>query len=76
MFYLTGEDISVVRFSCRIRFSVNAIEYLEGELPYGDVEGGCNFTVNVSKNGVVQEPDRAISLQTVQDGWEVVNEGY
>lgn len=57
-------------------FSVNAIEYLEGELPYGDVEGGCNFTVNVSKNGVVQEPDRTISLQPVQDGWEVVNEGY
>lgn len=57
-------------------FSVNSIEYLAGELPYGDREGSCNFTVNVSKNGVVQEPDRTISLQPVRDGWEVVNEGY
>lgn len=57
-------------------FSVNSIEYLEGKLPYGDNEGGCNFTVNVSKGGVVQEPDRTISLQLDQDGWKVVNEGY
>ncbi len=57
-------------------FSVNSIEYFEGELPYGDMEGCCNFTVNVSKNGIVQEPDRTISLQPGQDGWKVVNEGY
>ncbi|MBD5106582.1 MAG: hypothetical protein HDT41_06345 [Lachnospiraceae bacterium] len=57
-------------------FSVNSIEYLEGELPHGDREGYCNFTVNVSRDGIVQEPNRTISLQLDQDGWKVVNEGY
>lgn len=57
-------------------FSVNSIDYLEGKLPYGDIDGGCNFTVNVSKDGIVQEPDRTISLQLEQGGWKVVNEGY
>lgn len=57
-------------------FSVNSIVYLNGKLPYGDTEGNCNFIVNVSKDGVVQEPDRTISLQLDQDGWKVVNEGY
>lgn len=57
-------------------FSVNTIEYLEGKLPYGDVAGGCSFTVNVSKGGVVQEPNRTITLQPEQGGWKVVNEGY
>ena len=57
-------------------FSVNSIEYLEEKLPYGGIDGGCNFTVNVSKDGIVQEPDRTISLQLEQGGWKVVNEGY
>ena len=57
-------------------FSVNSIEYLEGKLPYRDNGCYCNFTVNVSKDGVVQEPDRIISLQLDKDGWKVVNEGY
>ncbi len=57
-------------------FSVNSIEYLEGKLPYRDNGCYCNFTVNVSKDGVVQEPDRIISLQPDKDGWKVVNEGY
>ena len=58
-------------------FSVNRIEYFEGTLPYGeDMADNCNFTVNVSKNGIVQEPDRTISLRLEEDGWRVVNEGY
>lgn len=57
-------------------FNVNSIEHLEGELPYGDMEGDCNFTVNVSRNGIVQEPDRTISLRLDRDGWKVMNEGY
>lgn len=78
---LTAEQIEYAKQAALVYyegtvFSVNSIEYLEGKLPYGDNEGGCNFTVNVSKGGVVQEPDRTISLQLDQDGWKVVNEGY
>lgn len=57
-------------------FRVNSISYLEGKLPYGDTESDCNFNVNVSKDGIVQEPDRTISLRLEQGKWEVVNEGY
>ena len=58
-------------------FSVNTIEYFEGKLSYGgDMDGDCHFTVNVSKGGVVQEPDRTITLRMEQGEWKVVNEGY
>lgn len=58
-------------------FSVNRIEYFEGRLPYGEEgSGDCNFIVNVSRDGIVQEPDRTVSLRLEEDGWRVVNEGY
>ena len=57
-------------------FTVNSIEYFNGDLPYGGDEDCCNFTVNVSKDGVMQEPDRTISLKLYNGIWEVVNEGY
>lgn len=57
-------------------FFINSIEYLEGNMTYEDNKCYCKFTVNVSKDGVVQEPDRTISLQFDRDGWKVVNEGY
>lgn len=58
-------------------FTVNTIEYYEGTLSYGtEMDGDCNFTVNVSKGGIVQEPNRTISLRLEEDGWKVVNEGY
>lgn len=57
-------------------FTVNTVEYTEEAAPYGDVEGGCSFTVNVSRGGVPQEPDRRITLQMEEGGWKVVNEGY
>jgi hypothetical protein len=43
--------------------------------PHGE-EGDCTFSVNVSKDGIVQEPDRTITLQLHGEAWEVVNEGY
>lgn len=58
-------------------FSVNAIEYFEGTPPYGeDMAGDCHFTVSVSKDNVVQNPNRMISLRLEEDGWKIVNEGY
>ena len=35
-----------------------------------------SFSVCVSKGGVIQEPNRTIFLQLINDAWEVVNEGY
>ncbi len=32
--------------------------------------------VSVSKGGVVQEPDRTITLQQDNETWKVINEGY
>lgn len=34
------------------------------------------FSVHVSKGGVVQEPDRSITLRPEDGTWKVVNEGY
>lgn len=39
-------------------------------------ENESSFSVCVSKGGIVQEPDRTIFLEFVNDHWEVVNEGY
>jgi len=34
------------------------------------------FSVSVSKGGVVQEPNRTITLQRDNETWKVINEGY
>lgn len=58
-------------------FTVNSIDYTEEKIPsYGDTEGDCSFYVNVSKEGMAQEPDRRITLRLENGEWEVVNEGY
>lgn len=35
-----------------------------------------SFSVRVTKDGVLQDPDRTIWLQLINGSWEVVNEGY
>ena len=48
------------------------------------VEMGCTeqsetkaiFSVKISRSGVIQEPDRTITLQLKGGVWEVTNEGY
>ncbi|HEL0019100.1 TPA: hypothetical protein TT575_002208 [Streptococcus equi subsp. zooepidemicus] len=56
-------------------FEVNSMTYIE---PGTDdaAEGECNFMVNVSKDGEVQEPDRMIQLNRKGDTWEIVSEGF
>lgn len=42
-----------------------------------DYEGSqIRFTVCVRKGGKIQEPDRTITLEQNEEGWEVKNEGY
>lgn len=46
---------------------------LEPESREGDT---ITFAVTVKKGGVIQEPERKITLQRKQGTWEVTNEGY
>lgn len=39
-------------------------------------EGECNFMINVSKDGEVQNPDRMIQLNRKGETWQIVNEGF
>jgi uncharacterized lipoprotein YehR (DUF1307 family) len=56
-------------------FEVNSIQYMEvGNSLFS--EGDCIFSVKVSKGGVVQEPDRIISLKKNDNTWEIIGEGY
>lgn len=57
-------------------FTVDRIDYFAGDLPYGSGDAFCNFIVAVSKDGVMQEPGRTISMQFNNGIWEVANEGY
>jgi uncharacterized lipoprotein YehR (DUF1307 family) len=77
---LSDEDIEEAKqaaldYYANTVFEVNAMNYIEvGSSPFA--EGDCNFSVNVSKDGVVQEPDRIISLKKNGNTWEIINEGY
>ena len=56
-------------------FEVNTITFAErGSRLFAD--GECNFAVNVSKDGTVQEPDRVVALERDGDAWIVINEGW
>lgn len=56
-------------------FEVNSMTCIEHGTNYA-AEGECNFMVNVSKDGQVQEPNRMISLNRTTDSWEVASEGF
>jgi uncharacterized protein YcfL len=77
---LSDEDIEEAKqaalgYYANTVFEVNAMNYIEaGSSPFA--EGDCNFSVNVSKEGVVQEPDRIISLKKNGNTWEIIAEGY
>ena len=56
-------------------FEVDTITFAErGSRLFAD--GECNFTVSVSKDGAVQEPDRVVALERDGDAWIVINEGW
>lgn len=77
---LTDEEIEMARkaaldYYSHTVFEVNSLTYVE---PNTDkrFHGECNFLVNVSKDGIVQEPDRMIMLDKKDGIWEVTNEGF
>ncbi|MCR5586093.1 MAG: ABC transporter permease [Lachnospiraceae bacterium] len=77
---LSDEDIDAAKkvvkgYYANTVFVVNSITYIEPGTN-ANAEGECNFMVNVSKDGEVQEPDRMISLNRKDNTWEIINEGY
>lgn len=57
-------------------FSVNSMEHVEEDASAPDKDYDCSFSVNVSKGGVVQEPNRTICLKWADNTWTVVDEGF
>ena len=57
-------------------FSVNSMELVEEDASAPDKDYDCSFSVNVSKGGVVQEPNRTICLKWADNTWNVVDEGF
>ena len=69
------EDAAAAEASARAYYSgtVFTIESME---PISRTENEIMFSVCVSKEGIVQEPNRTISLQRKDSVWKVINEGY
>lgn len=77
---LSDEDIEsakkvAIDYYAGTVFEVNSMTYIEPGTNDTTV-GKCNFMVNVSKDGEVQEPDRMIQLSRTGDTWEIISEGY
>ena len=78
---LTDEEIDAAKQAAlayykNTVFEVNSIEYLDAK-DISVSEYDCCFSVNVSKDGVVQEPNRSIYLYLDENSnWNVVTEGY
>lgn len=77
---LSNEDIEAAKkvaldYYAGTVFDVNSMTYIKPGTN-NNAEGECNFMVNVSKDGQVQEPDRMVQLNRKGDTWEIVNEGF
>ena len=67
---MTQKNVSTTLIWVHTVFEVVSLELKS------QTENEISFSVCVSKGGIVQEPDRTIILQLVNNSWEVVNEGY
>lgn len=76
-----GTDVEETQLVSRLEeiarayYAETVFEVVSMELKSQNLEEAV-FSVCVSKGGVVQEPDRTITLQQSNGAWEVVNEGY
>ena len=75
--YLPSEDVNLdaIKEIVQAYYSDTVFEVVSIEVRSQAVDE-IVFSVCVSKDGVVQDPDRTISLRPVNGVWEVVNEGY
>jgi len=70
-----NEELKIADEAARAYYENTVFEVVSLELK-SQTENEISFSVCVSKGGIVQEPDRTIFLEFVNDHWEVVNEGY
>ena len=69
-------EIAAIRYYSKTIFTVNYIKF--DKKASAKLHGKkYQFIVNVSKEGIVQNPDRMIILKKNRKGiWKVTNEGY
>lgn len=70
-----NDELKIADEAARAYYENTVFEVVSLELK-SQTENEISFSVCVSKGGIVQEPDRTIILQLVNNSWEVVNEGY
>ncbi len=72
----TSEEIlSAAEEAARAYYAETVLEVISMELK-SLTEDTILFSVSVKKDGIVQEPERSITLQLILGTWDVVNEGY
>ena len=68
-------ELKIADKAARAYYENTVFEVVSLELK-SQTENKIIFTVCASKDGVIQEPNRTITLQLNNGTWEVVNEGY
>lgn len=72
---VTNNSLDTAKMTAQDYYTNSVFEVVSMELKSQTAEE-ISFSVCVSKGGVIQEPNRTIFLQLINDAWEVVNEGY
>ena len=72
---LPDDKVKTAEEAARAYYSDTVFEVVSLELK-NQTENEIIFSVCVSKDGEVQEPNRTITLQLSNETWEVINEGY
>ena len=70
-----NDELKIADEAARAYYENTVFEVVSLELK-SQTENKIIFSVCASKDGVIQEPNRTITLQLNNETWEVVNEGY
>ena len=70
-----NDELKIADEAARAYYENTVFEVVSLELK-SQTENEIIFSVCASKDGVIQEPNRTITLQLNNGTWEVVNEGY
>lgn len=70
-----NDELKIAYEAARAYYENTVFEVVSLELK-SRIENEIIFSVCASKDGVIQEPNRTITLQLNNGTWEVVNEGY
>ncbi len=72
---IPNDEVKIADEKARAYYENTVFEIVSLKLK-SQTENEIIFSVCVSRGGVIQEPDRTITLQLNHGTWEVVNEGY